>query len=115
MEIVIFWIVCGVIAGMIGSNKGSGCAGFALGLLLGPLGIIIALIMKGNQKKCPFCKGDIPEDATTCKHCGKDIDPSGDSSDNDDESDGKIFCMHCGKEQSTNAVYCNQCGKKVFE
>ena len=24
---------------------------------------------------CPFCKGDVHVNATTCKHCGKVFDP----------------------------------------
>ena len=55
MNWLIFWIVCGCIAAAIGSKKGEGVAGFFIGLLLGPLGIVFALISTGKNVKCPFC------------------------------------------------------------
>ena len=40
------WAVCGLIAMAIVKNKGGGgCGGFALGFLLGPIGVIVALLM----------------------------------------------------------------------
>lgn len=49
MEILIFlivWLAFGVVGGILMSNKGrSGCGGFALGFLLGPIGLLIALVM----------------------------------------------------------------------
>ena len=69
MILLLFWLLCGVVAGMIGSNKGAGCSGFALGILLGPIGILIALLMKGNKKQCPVCKEYIHKDAIKCPKC----------------------------------------------
>jgi len=43
---VAFWIICAFIGLAIGSSKGQAAAGFLLGLLLGPVGLLIALIMK---------------------------------------------------------------------
>ena len=79
MAIVLIWIICGVIAGIIGSSKGAGCAGTALGLLLGPFGIIIILVMSGNQKECPHCRKKIHPDATVCPYCQKKQPPREDS------------------------------------
>lgn len=45
---LIFWVICGFIGAAIGSNKNMGCAGFLLGVLLGPIGIIIIAVMKGS-------------------------------------------------------------------
>ena len=52
MEVIlIIWVVCGIIAAAIAGGKGrSGCGGFAIGFLLGPLGIIWALVMKTGSK-----------------------------------------------------------------
>lgn len=47
---VVFWIICGVIGGAVGSGKNMGCAGFLLGLLLGPLGIIIVAVLGPKER-----------------------------------------------------------------
>lgn len=73
MEGIILWLICGVIAAAIGSNKGEGCLAFIVGLLLGPLGILVAVISKGNRWVCPYCKETIAKGATICKHCKKEI------------------------------------------
>ena len=85
--IVVIWAVCGLIAGAIASGKGrSGCGGFAIGFLLGPLGIIWALVMSkdeakvedkavksGKMKKCPACAELVKAEAAKCRHCGEDL------------------------------------------
>jgi hypothetical protein len=73
VEIVVVWLLCGVAAGMIGSRKGAGCSGFLVGLLLGPIGIIIALVMKGSRVHCPFCKELIQKKAVICPHCRSNL------------------------------------------
>ncbi|QOR55823.1 MAG: hypothetical protein YHS30scaffold324_55 [Catenulispora phage 69_17] len=44
--IVIDAVICCVIGAGIGSSKGQGGAGFWLGLLFGPIGLILCLTMK---------------------------------------------------------------------
>jgi hypothetical protein len=69
---IIIWCIFGAIAATIYSNKSrSGCWGFIVGFLLGPLGIIYALIIKDNKVifRCPICKGEIEPDAQVCPHC----------------------------------------------
>ena len=88
MEILlIIWLLFGVAAGMVLSNKGrSGCGGFALGFLLGPIGLIIALVMQpdtqemeqrtlsqGEMRKCPECAELIRREARKCRFCGSEV------------------------------------------
>lgn len=45
VEFVVLWVVCGLIAMLIAQSKGnSAVTGFILGVLLGPIGIIIAAV-----------------------------------------------------------------------
>ena len=68
MTFVIVWIICAFIGMGIGKGKGKRGAGFALGLFLGPIGIVIIALMKentagveamaissGESRKCPYC------------------------------------------------------------
>lgn len=85
--ILLFWVLCGIAAAMVASQKGkNGCGWFLLGFLLGPFGLIFALISgkeapAENERKCPYCAEFIKKEAVVCKHCGRDL-PSENSIDN---------------------------------
>lgn len=50
MELLFFWVVMAVIAGMIASSKGSSFFGFFLyGLLIWPIAIVHALLMRSDS------------------------------------------------------------------
>ncbi len=57
----------------IGRSKGREAFGFAMGLLLGPIGIVIVAILPAEGRRCPFCCGVIPKAAVTCMHCTKEL------------------------------------------
>lgn len=86
MAFIVLWLICGGIAAMIASSKGgSGVIGFIVGVLLGPIGVIVsfflgnekaaaaAQISTGERKKCPRCAELVQPDAMVCKHCNHEF------------------------------------------
>lgn len=81
--LLLFWLGCGFLAAIIGASKGrSGCGFFALGLFLGPFGIIVAALFSatpekieadglssGDLSRCPACRETIQTGASICPHC----------------------------------------------
>lgn len=87
MEYLIVFILCGIAAGIIAANKGRSVAGWAfLGVLFGPIGVLLALVVAKNQaaidqraiaagesRKCPMCAEVVKREAVVCKHCGSPL------------------------------------------
>jgi hypothetical protein len=71
MVYIALWLGCALLGAMVGSRKGNPGIGFFLGLLFGPLGVLLTLLARGSHQ-CPHCKSDIDPKATTCPKCGKD-------------------------------------------
>ena len=93
MELLLIWVVIGIIAAKVYRNKGrSYKMGFAAGFILGPLGLLLALlsgtdvagkakqirreeedeIRSGVSKRCEVCDEVIAAAARKCKHCGSE-------------------------------------------
>jgi len=101
--ILIVWLVCGIAAGVISSNRGSsGCLWFGLGVLFGPFALIAAFFAS-DEWKCPHCQRSIAKEATRCPHCQGAI--------NWHKLDEHPYpCPKCGIPQPVDAVKCGSCG-----
>jgi len=74
---VIFWIVPIFVA--VSQGRAKDRAGFAYGLFLGWLGVIILALLprrRGDKfGECPYCREDVRLDASVCPHCRRDVRP----------------------------------------
>ena len=85
--LIIVWLMCSVIAGVIYRNKGRSMYwGCLVGLMLGLLGVLYAAVRSpvqsgldkraaesGYMKQCPYCHEYIRADAIVCRYCGRDV------------------------------------------
>ena len=63
-------IVCALLGGWFGHDKGRAGEGAILGFLFGPLGVIAALLLQEKWVwKCPFCLSRIPAHSLRCRFC----------------------------------------------
>ena len=73
MEILIVWVVFGLMGIYIGKKKNFSLpVACVAGILMGPLSFLM-LFAKGGvaqRKKCPMCSEVVQIEALVCKHCG---------------------------------------------
>ena len=78
MEIIVIGaVLLGVLTGAIAQKKGySFLTWFIGGTLLAIVALPEILLKKPNragQRQCPACMSWVPQQATACAHCGRDI------------------------------------------
>jgi uncharacterized membrane protein YeaQ/YmgE (transglycosylase-associated protein family) len=104
MLIIVLLIVCGVFGAYILDRHDKSRIGFLLGLILGPIGSLVAFLMRSNlnceedqrnhkellkalqgmgsteadrrERQCPFCAERVLEEARVCRFCNRDLEPS---------------------------------------
>jgi hypothetical protein len=90
MEFLFLWLLFGIICAVIAGNKGrSKFNWFLIGTLIGPFGLILALVANknvavlekslmnsGESKKCPHCAELVKLEAIKCRYCGEPLTES---------------------------------------
>jgi hypothetical protein len=95
MGYVMLWLFMGLLGAALGNSKGRGGDGFCLGVLLGPIGVVIVVLLSPKGRVCSFCKSSIHSEASVCPHCQRE-QPKQESSSDDDrmrqvEESTKLF------------------------
>ena len=71
--VIVGVLLISYIGALIGSTKGHTMLGFFLGLVLGPIGLIIIAMTQDDRFKCPTCGGSIVPGKMRCKNCGAQL------------------------------------------
>lgn len=105
---LILWGICGVLGGIVGSAKHSAGAGFLLGFLFGPVGVLITLALDGRPK-CHACKSRIDPEASVCPQCGASLKRH--------EQQAAIFhCPNCRRSiaaDDSDVMTCPRCRELI--
>jgi predicted amidophosphoribosyltransferase len=95
--------VSAVIGLLIGRMRGRGADGLCLGLLLGPIGWLLAALLRDLRFRCPRCLRPVPDTASRCV-CGHDLFPPR-------RPDPRpATCSFCGAFLSRAGTVCPSCG-----
>jgi ribosomal protein S14 len=127
--IVGLWLLCGVIAAGVYTSKGrSGAEAFIVGVALGPIGVLLALltpsdtaalehqaVTSGAMRKCPHCAELIRPEATVCRHCTRELAPAvvlGDTQARKIPYRAAAKCSACNGDVRLDAVRCKHCKRE---
>ena len=72
------WLLVSSIFGLIGAAigqkaRGRAVAGYICGFLFWFLGWLLVLLFADQRRRCPECRGVVPDDAIRCMHCTRPI------------------------------------------
>lgn len=95
MELLVLWVVMGVVVGIVAASKGRNFLLWAIyGFLIWPVALVhaivlaktaqqqasdalqaqIGMVQAGSHKACPKCAEMVKAAATVCRFCGHDFD-----------------------------------------
>ncbi len=96
------WLVFAIATALVANSRGAGgCLWLVVGFVLGPVGLVLAVILAKPSGRCPFCREAIDPKATRCPHCQGVIKNSGG------------FCRKCGATLPAGATFCASCGARA--
>ncbi|MFL6263647.1 MAG: hypothetical protein ACJ76Y_28470 [Thermoanaerobaculia bacterium] len=75
IEYILIALLCACIGALIGAKRERAGEGALLGLFLGPLGWLAAMLLYPSGPACPHCGGVVQGGFSVCKHCGRDFTP----------------------------------------
>src|SRR5271157_3833652 len=94
---IIGTFVFAIIGYLLGKNlKGKAIAGLWLGLILGPIGLLIIFLLTDLRPHCPRCGSVINPNYPVCPNCKSDIESSKIENIPDNSLKKKIVCQKCG-------------------
>ena len=83
VALIFAWAWCAVLAAVAAEQKQATGRGLVLGLLFGPLGVVVACFIDARPN-CPRCGGRInssrEEQYPICQHCGTELFATTDAS-----------------------------------
>ncbi|PMM16928.1 hypothetical protein [Vibrio breoganii] len=72
--LAVFWLVCTIVATHLGAKKGVPFLGFLNGLLMGPIGLLLVVLVKDQLRfSCPNCAESIMKKAKICPYCKTEL------------------------------------------
>jgi hypothetical protein len=66
--LVVFWLMCAVLGGMVAESKEAASTGKWLGLICGPLGLFAAAFID-YRRPCPMCGTRLSGEPRICPGC----------------------------------------------